>query len=288
MEQAPEKARSTDAAVDAGHAEAPYHYQYSLWPAIVGLSAGLLAVGVILLLKGVSVLASVLLIGYFAAVIAGFIYHDVSKWSTVVAKSLGRIPKGSIIGPYGVDIALTVQMLLFTEFVFFGGAFGMYFFLRSHFPVWPPPGAPVLDDFIPRVQTLILISSSIMIEWALRQIQRGKQTAFKIGLVATTILGSMFSVLQLGVEYPHLIFNSILTPASGFYGASFYILTGIHGSHVIAGIAAYCVASVRALLGQYSERNYGFVEAVGTYWHFVHIIWLFLFALIWHAGVPAT
>jgi heme/copper-type cytochrome/quinol oxidase subunit 3 len=246
------------------------------------LSTGVLVVGVILLLKGLSPVAGVLLVGYFAAVIVAFIYHDVTKWSSVIRRSLGRVPKGSIIGPNEVDIGLTIQMLLFTEFVFFGGAFGMYFYIRSTFPLWPPAGAPVLDDFIPRLQTLILISSSILIEWAVWQIRQGNQGRFKAGLIGTTVLGSLFSVLQLGVEYPHLIFNSILTPASGFFGASFYLLTGVHGSHVIAGIVAYSVASARALVGHYSERNYGFVEAAATYWHFVHIIWLFLFALIWH------
>jgi heme/copper-type cytochrome/quinol oxidase subunit 3 len=266
----------------------PPHYHYSIWPAIVGLSAGVLVAGVILLLKGFSMIAGLVLVGYFTAVLVSFFAYDTRKWSSWVSKSLGRIPRGSIIGPYPVDIGLTIQMLLFTEFVFFGGAFGTYFYIRSSFPAWPPPNyVGILDDFIPRVQTLVLITSSILIEWAIWQLKRGRQTAFRIGLIVTTILGSMFSVLQLGFEYPHLLYELNFTPASGFYGASFYILTGIHGAHVLAGIAAYLVTTTRALAGHYSQRNYGFVEAAGTYWHFVHIIWLFLFALIWH-GAPFT
>ena len=76
----------------------------------------------------------------------------------------------------------------------------------------------------------------------------------------------------------------VLGDVFGFFGASFYLLTGIHGAHVIAGVVAYMFVGVRAFMGQYSPKNYGFVEATSTYWHFVHIIWLFLFALMWQGS----
>ena len=94
----------------------------------------------------------------------------------------------------------------------------------------------------------------------------------------------MFPILQFGYEWPRLLLNGILTPADGFFGASFFLLTGIHGAHVIAGVIAYVFVGTRAFMGQYSPKNHGFVEATSTYWHFVHIIWLLLFALLWQGS----
>ena len=98
----------------------------------------------------------------------------------------------------------------------------MYFTIRARFTLWPPVGSPILDDSIARIQTLILISSSILIERAISQLKKGRQRAFKAGLVGTTILGALFPILQFGYEWPRLLLNGILTPADGFFGqASF-------------------------------------------------------------------
>jgi cytochrome c oxidase subunit 3 len=131
---------------------------------------------------------------------------------------------------------------------------------------------------------LVLISSSVLIEWAIWQLKQGRNRAFKAGLVGTTILGSLFPILQFGYEWPRLLLNGILTPAAGFFGATFFLLTGIHGAHVLVGVIAYALVDVRAFMGQYSAKNHGFVEATSTYWHFVHIIWLLLFALLWQGS----
>lgn len=235
-------------------------------------------------MKGFILPAGLLMTMSFVAVLAGFLYSDTRNWASAISKSLGRLPRDSIIGAFPVDINLTIQLIILTELLLFGGAFGMYFAIRARFSFWPPLGSPILDDFIPKFQTLILISSSILIEWAISQLKKGKDRAFKAGLVGTTILGALFPILQFGYEWPRLLLNGILTPASGFYGASFFLLTGIHGAHVLAGVVTYAFVDVRAFMGQYSAKNHGFVEATSTYWHFVHIIWLFLFALLWQGG----
>ncbi|MGA3297607.1 MAG: cytochrome c oxidase subunit 3 [Candidatus Bathyarchaeia archaeon] len=98
------------------------------------------------------------------------------------------------------------------------------------------------------------------------------------------ILGALFPVLQLGFEWLHLILDKILTPTTNLFGATFFLLTGIHGAHVLVGVIACCYTDVRAFMGQYSPENHGFVEATSTYWHFVHIIWLFLFALMFQGS----
>lgn len=262
----------------------PEYYEHSIWPVLIGLSTGVALTGLFLLLKGLILPAGMLMMLSFGAVLFGFLYSDTKGRASFISKSFGRVSRDSVLGPFPVDINLTIQIVLLTELLLFGGAFGMYFAIRLRFTMWPPLGAPILDDFIPRIQTLVLISSSVLIEWAVWQLKQGKEAAFKAGLIGTTILGSLFPILQFGFEWPHLILNKILTPAVGFFGASFFLLTGIHGAHVIVGVIAYCYTDVRAFMGQYSSKNHGFVEAASTYWHFVHIIWLLLFALLWQGS----
>jgi heme/copper-type cytochrome/quinol oxidase subunit 3 len=259
----------------------PEYLEHSVWPVIIALATGGALTGLFFLFKGVFFVAGILMMLAFGAVIVGFLYSDTRNWASAVSKSLPRLPRDSVLGPFPVDIALTIQIIILTELLLFGGAFGMYFAIRARFPFWPPPGTPILDDSIAKLQTLVLISSSVLVEWAVAQLKKGKERAFKFGILGTTILGALFPVLQLGFEWPNLILKNILTPSSGFFGASFFLLTGIHGAHVIAGVIAYIYTDIRAFMGQYSARNYGFVEATSTYWHFVHIVWLLLFALMW-------
>jgi cytochrome c oxidase subunit 3 len=248
------------------------------------MAVGVALVGLFFLLKGFLLPAGILLMLSFAAVLGGFLYSDTRNWRSGVAKSLGKIPAGGVLGPFPVDISLTVQLIILTEILLFGGAFAMYFAIRVQFPSWPPAGAPILDDTIAKIQTLVLISSSVLVEWAIWQLKRGRQKAFRVGLIGTTLLASLFPLLQFGFEWPNLILGKVLTPSSGFFGATFFLLTGIHGAHVVAGVIAYVYTDIRAFMGQYTPKNYGFAEASSTYWHFVHIIWLLLFALLWQGS----
>jgi len=280
------------ATAEASHEdEAPEYDEHSVWPVLVAVATGIGITGLFFLTKGSFLLTQGLLLVFYAglvmvvaavAILIGFLYSDTKNWSSAVSK-LGRLPR-DMIGSFPVDINMTIQIIIFTELLLFGGAFGMYFAIREQFAFWPPPGTPILDDSLARVQTLALISSSVLIEWAIWQLKRGKMKAFKAGLLGTTILGALFPVLQLGFEWPHLILDKILTPTTNLFGATFFLLTGIHGAHVLVGVIAYCYTGVRAFMGQYSPENHGFVEATSTYWHFVHIIWLFLFALMFQGS----
>ena len=276
----------TDAETLPAHPEGPVpeYLEHSAWPVLIALATGVALTGLFFLFKHLVLLAGILMMLSFGAVIVGFLYSETKNWTSALSKSLPRLPRDTALGPFPVDISLTIQIIILTELLLFGGAFGMYFAIRLHFAVWPPAGTPILDDSIARIQTLILISSSILVEWAIWQLKLGRQSAFKAGIVGTTILGSLFPILQFGFEWPHLILNNILTPASGLFGATFFLLTGIHGAHVVAGVIAYVYTDIRAFMGQYSPKNHGFVDATATYWHFVHIIWLVLFALMWQGG----
>lgn len=261
---------------------------YDYWPAIIGLSVAVLVAGIILLLKGAGLPGGLIILVYFAALVAAFLYQEVRRWPAVSSKAMseiqervGIVGEPEVIGSIGYPIAI----FLFTEVMFFAGAFAMYFYTRfSFFPTWPPPGAPILDIFIPTIQTGFLIASSIMIEWAVASVKKGNQLGVKMGVLGCLVLGTGFFVLQFGFEWPHLLDHHILS-LKDFYGASFFLLTGIHGSHVFGGMLALSVTSVRAFLGQFTEKSHGFLEAVSTYWHFVHIVWLFLFAFLFQGGL---
>ena len=276
----------TDTDTSPTHTEdkTPEYLEHSAWPVLIAMAIGVAMVGLFLLVKGFILPAAILMMLSFGAVLGGFLYSDTRNWRRAMSKSPGRTPPGTNLGPFPVDISLTIQLIILTEILLFGGAFAVYFAIRLQFPAWPPAGAPILDDSIARIQTLVLISSSVLVEWAIWQLKRGNQKAFKFGLIGTTLLGCLFPILQFGFEWPHLIFNKILTPTSGFFGATFFLLTGIHGAHVVAGVIAYTYTDIRAFMGQYSPKNYGFAEATATYWHFVHIIWLLLFALLWQGS----
>ena len=274
----------TDTSPTRSEDNTPEYLEHSAWPVLIAMAIGAAMVGLFLLVKGFILPAAILMMLSFGAVLGGFLYSDTRNWRRAVSKSRGPTAPRTNLGPFPVDISLTVQLIILTEVLLFGGAFAMYFAIRLQFPFWPPAGAPVLDDSIARIQTLILISSSVLVEWAIWQLKRGNERAFKFGLIGTTLLGCLFPILQFGFEWPHLIFGKILTPTSGFFGATFFLLTGIHGAHVVAGVIAYTYTDIRAFMGQYSPKNYGFAEATATYWHFVHIIWLLLFALLWQGS----
>ncbi|MGO9643865.1 MAG: heme-copper oxidase subunit III, partial [Candidatus Bathyarchaeia archaeon] len=263
--------------------EVPEYYEHSFWPVLIAAATGVAMTGIFLLLKGLVLYAGILMTLSFVAVIVIFLYSDTKNWSATLSK-LGRIPRDTVIGGFPVDITLTIQIIIMTELLLFGGAFAMYFAIRVRMGVWPPLGTPILSDTIARVQTLILISSSILVEWAISKLKQGNQKAFRAGLIGTTILGAMFPILQFGFEWPHLLLDNILTPSTNLFGAMFFLLTGIHGVHVVVGVLAFAYTDIRAFMGQYSPKNHGFVEATSTYWHFVHIIWLFLFALMWQGS----
>ena len=106
-----------------------------------------------------------------------------------------------------------------------------------------------------------------------------------MGFLGATILGLIFFLLQFAVEWPHLMFSEGLMPSTSFFGASFFLLTGFHGAHVFAGVIVNAMVTARAYLGHFSPKSHGFLEAAGTYWHFVHIVWLFLFAFLWQGGL---
>ena len=136
---------------------------------------------------------------------------------------------------------------------------------------------------LPLVNTLILLTSGTTVTWAHHALQHNDRDGLKWGLICTVILGALFTCVQ-AYEYAHAGFGF----SENIYGATFFMATGFHGFHVLIGTIFLTVCLFRALAGHFKpEQHFGF-EAAAWYWHFVDVVWLFLFACIYVWGCRHT
>jgi cytochrome c oxidase subunit 3 len=154
--------------------------------------------------------------------------------------------------------------------------------LRTTFTggIWPPKGTHVFDAWsLPLLNTLILLLSGTSLTWAHHALIQNDRKGFLNGLAITIILGLIFTSLQV-VEYMEAPFSF----KESIYGATFFMATGFHGFHVIVGTIFLIVCYIRGLNGHFKpDHHFGF-EAAAWYWHFVDVVWLFLFASIYVWG----
>jgi cytochrome c oxidase subunit 3 len=171
-------------------------------------------------------------------------------------------------------------MLLFiaSEAMLFGSFFAALFFCRVVNPAtteWPPPPFE-FPIFVAGVNTCILVTSSFTMHWAVQSIRRNDRTGLKAGLVLTILLGAAFLITQ-AVEYAHVGFNT----SDGAFASTFFGLTGLHGAHVFIGLSLLTFAAVRAFRGHYSPDHYHGVEIPGIYWHFVDVMWIVVYTVVY-------
>lgn len=153
---------------------------------------------------------------------------------------------------------------------------------------WPTAGPGAIgDEFtpmevwgVPALNTLILLSSGATITWAHWGLKAENRKLLVRGLTMTIVLGLLFVVMQ-AIEYQDAYENLSLTLRSGVYGSTFYILTGFHGLHVITGAIMLSAILGRSLAGHFTPQNHFGFEAVAWYWHFVDMVWLALFFLVY-------
>ena len=146
--------------------------------------------------------------------------------------------------------------------------------------VWPPEGIVTFDAWdLPLINTLILLLSGCTVTWAHHALIEGKRSSLLWGLILTVGLGATFTIFQ-AYEYSHAEF-----PFSGnIYGASFFMATGFHGFHVLVGTIFLAVCLLRSSRGHFTPQQHIGFEAAAWYWHFVDVVWLFLFAGIYIWG----
>ena len=146
--------------------------------------------------------------------------------------------------------------------------------------MFPSKGIEVMNAFeLPLLNTLILLCSGTTVTWAHHALIHGDRDGLKKGLTLTVILGALFSSIQ-AYEYAHAPFPFGGSP----YSSAFYMATGFHGFHVIVGTIFLTVCLFRAMAGHFiPSRHFGF-EAAAWYWHFVDVVWLFLFSVVYVWG----
>jgi cytochrome c oxidase subunit 3 len=170
-------------------------------------------------------------------------------------------------------------MLLFiaSEIMLFGSFFTIYFFDRvvAGPAEWPPPPFE-LPVFVAGVNTIILLTSSFTMHWALQAIKRGNRAGMKAGLVLTVALGLTFLLTQ-AREYSRIGF----APHDGAFGSTFYGLTGLHGAHVFVGLTILTFATIRAFRGHFTPEHHHGVEISGIYWHFVDVMWIVVYTTVY-------
>ncbi|MER3434506.1 MAG: heme-copper oxidase subunit III [Leptolyngbya sp. ERB_1_1] len=167
-------------------------------------------------------------------------------------------------------------VFLLSESVIFLSFFVGYIVYKTTVPDWYPPGVTGLDTKDPQINTIVLVSSSFVIYVAERYLHDKKLWGFRVFLLATMVMGSYFLYGQ-AIEWSHLSFG--LT--SGLFGGLFYLLTGFHGLHVLTGILLQVLMFGRSFIPGNYESGYFGVEATSLFWHFVDVIWIILYVLIY-------
>jgi cytochrome c oxidase subunit 3 len=285
------------------------HHDYHLvdpspWPIIGSVAAFLLAVGLISWMHKMFSWAPLV----FAAGAIGVLYTMIGWWRDVVKEAEHKGDHTRV-----VQISHRYGMILFiaSEVMFFVAWFWAYF-STALFPadavhiarsallgcgvgatpetctvpgVWPPKGIETFDPWhLPLLNTLILLTSGTTVTWAHHALLHDDREGLKWGLICTIVLGVLFTCVQ-AYEYGHAAFNF----KGNIYGATFFMATGFHGAHVIIGTIFLAVCLLRAYAGHFTPKQHLGFEFAAWYWHFVDVVWLFLFICIyvWGAGPHA-
>jgi len=269
--------------------------QPSHWPLVGSVALLLMASGAVLTFNSIAHGGLVLLAGF--AVMAVMLFG----W-------FGRVIGESESGSYNLHVDRSfrwaMSWFIFSEVMFFAAFFGALFYVRvlsvpdlaspdqaalwdGFTGQWPTAGPGAKDLFspmhawgIPAINTLLLLSSGATVTWAHWGLIANKRQQLIVGLALTILLGLLFISLQ-AYEYAEAYSHLNLKLTSGVYGSTFFMLTGFHGFHVTLGATMLIVILLRAMKGHFTaERHFAF-EAVAWYWHFVDVVWLGLFIVVY-------
>ena len=254
----------------------PYHLvDPSPWPAIGAVSAGLVTVGAVLYMH--EDIAWLMILGFVGilATMAGWF------WDVIQEAEF----KGFHNPVVQVGMRYGMALFIASEVMFFVAWFWAYFNAALFPPaqiegVWPPPGVQTFDPWdLPFLNTLILLMSGVTVTWAHHALREGNRKHLIQGLGLTIFLGICFTCVQ-AYEYGHAAFGF----REGIYSSTFFMATGFHGFHVLVGTIFLIVCFFRARAGHFRpDHHFGF-EAAAWYWHFVDVVWLFLFCCIYWWG----
>jgi len=267
----------------------------SHWPLVGSLALLLLASGAVLTMNSIANGGFVLMGGF--AVLAVMLFG----W---FGRVIGESESGSYNPQVDRSFRWAMAWFIFSEVMFFAAFFGALFYVRvlsvpdiasadqaslweGFKGQWPTAGPLAKDAFtpmhawgIPAINTLLLLSSGVTVTWAHWGLIANKRQQLIIGLALTIALGLLFISLQ-AYEYAEAYSHLNLKMTTGVYGSTFYMLTGFHGFHVTLGATMLIVILMRTVKGHFTaERHFAF-EAVAWYWHFVDVVWLGLFVVVY-------
>jgi heme/copper-type cytochrome/quinol oxidase subunit 3 len=180
---------------------------------------------------------------------------NVAEVKTAPSKALSTTATGSrALGWWGMALFILTEAALFLTLIF------SYFYIQMGTPTWPPEGIKPPDLRLPIIMTVILLSSSAPVFWAESGIRKGSQGRLRWGLALAFLLGAVFLGLQ-GYEYS----NKEFSPQTNAYGSLFFIITGLHGTHLLAGMALNGVTQAQAWLSHFDERRHLAVQNTAMY-----------------------
>ena len=268
----------------------------SHWP-IVG------SIGLLFMMLGVSTWLNGADSGFWVMMggVAIMVVMLIGWFGTVIGES----EAGKFNSQVDVSFRWGMSWFIFSEVMFFAAFFGALFYMRilsvpdlahgesgallwpGFVPKWPVSGPGIEETFtpmgawgIPAINTLILLTSGATVTWAHWGLIKNNRSQLILGLILTIALGVVFLFLQ-GYEYYHAYHELNLNLTMGAYGATFFMLTGFHGFHVTIGTIMLIAILGRCIAGHFKpEHHFGF-EGVSWYWHFVDVVWLLLFVLVY-------
>jgi heme/copper-type cytochrome/quinol oxidase subunit 3 len=259
----------------SGHPQHSFHLvEPSPWPFVGAMSGSIAAVGGIMYMHEMAFGGSILIAGLLAILATMYFW-----WRDIVREAEYQGHHNPV-----VQLGMRYGMILFiaSEVMFFA-AFFWAFFDSALYPdtgVWPPEGIVTFNAFdLPLINTMVLLLSGCTVTWAHHALIENKRDQFQLGLALTVLLGILFTALQ-AYEYSHAAFGF----TDGIYASTFYLATGFHGFHVIIGTTFLAVCWFRGRAGHFKpDHHFGF-EAAAWYWHFVDVVWLFLFVCVYWWG----
>jgi cytochrome c oxidase subunit 3 len=268
----------------------------SHWPIVGSVAVFLLAMSGVLLFNGMGA-------GWYtlAAAFAVLVYFLFGWFGTVIGES----ESGKFNDQVDISYRWAMSWFIFSEVMFFAAFFGALFYMRAlsvpwlsqadtgdllwqgFKSTWPVSGPGIEGTFtpmgawgIPAINTLILLTSGATVTWAHWGLKKNNRGQLILGLILTIALGLLFLSLQ-AYEYHHAYAELNLTLETGAYGATFFMLTGFHGFHVTLGTIMLIVILGRSIRGHFTPARHFAFEGVSWYWHFVDVVWLLLFVLVY-------
>lgn len=271
----------------------PYHLvRPSIWPLIGALAGGTLATGAIMYMHdikigGMEVGLKGVLLGLMAVAAVMFFWWKDVVYEAVTEKAHSPIAK---IGMrYGMSLFIASEVMFFVAFFWaffdaslFAGEAQQFQRVEHTSGVWPPTQIHVINPFeLPLLMTMILLLSGTTVTWAHHALIEGHLESAQKALLITVLLGAAFLGIQ-AYEYSHAAHYFGFT--DGIYPSTFYMATGFHGFHVFVGTVFLFVCYLRAKKGHFTKESHFGFEAAAWYWHFVDVVWLFLFVAVYYWG----